>query len=102
MGTDNLELDRHLIFNEKSFLIVDFIANGPREPGVGAELVSPQKIVNYDMEFSQLNGNTMKDITNNQFNKCNRTEEYNVSKILSNFCFIDSLYLLFIIYYAAG
>ena len=55
----------------------DFIANGPREPGVGAELVSPQKIVNYDMEFSQLNGNTMKDITNNQFNKCNRTEEYN-------------------------
>ena len=54
----------------------DFIANGPREPGVGAELVSPQKLVNYDMEFSQLNGNTMKDITNNQFNKCNRTEEY--------------------------
>ncbi|XP_078038850.1 uncharacterized protein LOC144471042 isoform X1 [Augochlora pura] len=55
----------------------DFIANGPREPGVGAELVSPQKSLNYNMEFNQLNDNRIKEVTTHPLNKCNRTEEYN-------------------------
>ncbi|CAK9801029.1 SH3 domain-binding protein 5 homolog [Anthophora plagiata] len=55
----------------------DFIANGPREPGVGAELVSPRKTSNYDIEFNQLNGNKIKDITNNQLNKFSRIKDYN-------------------------
>ncbi|KAK9304695.1 hypothetical protein QLX08_004102 [Tetragonisca angustula] len=55
----------------------DFIANGPREPGVGAELVSPQKISNYDVEFNQLNGNKIKDFMNNQLKKYNRMQDYN-------------------------
>ncbi|KOC69328.1 SH3 domain-binding protein 5 like protein [Habropoda laboriosa] len=54
----------------------DFIANGPREPGVGAELVSPRKTSNYDIEFNQLNGNKIKDITSNQLNKFNRIQDY--------------------------
>lgn len=54
----------------------DFIANGPREPGVGAELVSPQKTGNYEMEFTQLNGNKLKDITKNQLMKYNRIDNY--------------------------
>nr|XP_033339638.1 uncharacterized protein LOC117228084 isoform X1 [Megalopta genalis]XP_033339639.1 uncharacterized protein LOC117228084 isoform X2 [Megalopta genalis] len=58
----------------------DFIANGPREPGVGAELVSPQKSLNYDIEFNQLNDNRIKDITTHHLNKCDRVQEY-VSKI---------------------
>ncbi|XP_017888959.1 uncharacterized protein LOC108630281 isoform X2 [Ceratina calcarata] len=52
-------------------------ANGPREPGVGAELVSPQKTGSYDMEFTQLNGNKLKDITKNQLIKYNRIDNYN-------------------------
>lgn len=59
---------------------LDFIANGPREPGVGAELVSPQKSSNYDIEFNQLNGNKVKDIMNNQLKKYNRIQDYNASK----------------------
>ncbi|KAF3421177.1 hypothetical protein E2986_08648 [Frieseomelitta varia] len=55
----------------------DFIANGPREPGVGAELVSPQKISNYNVEFNQLNGNKIKDSMNNQLKKYNRMQDYN-------------------------
>ncbi|XP_076231385.1 uncharacterized protein LOC143177395 isoform X2 [Calliopsis andreniformis] len=55
----------------------DFIANGPREPGVGAELVSPQKSAHYDTEFNQANDNAIKDITNEQLNKCSRLDEYN-------------------------
>ncbi|XP_076181353.1 uncharacterized protein LOC143153742 [Ptiloglossa arizonensis] len=55
----------------------DFIANGPREPGVGAELVSPQKTLNYETEFNQLNNNRIKDITNNQLNEYDRIHEYN-------------------------
>ncbi|KZC08177.1 PREDICTED: SH3 domain-binding protein 5 homolog [Dufourea novaeangliae] len=54
----------------------DFIANGPREPGVGAELVSPQKTLNYDLEVNQLNDNRIKDTTNNQLNTCDKIEEY--------------------------
>ncbi|PBC30858.1 SH3 domain-binding protein [Apis cerana cerana] len=56
----------------------DFIANGPREPGVGAELVSPQKISNYDIEFNQSNSNRTKDIMNNQM-KYNRMQDYDNS-----------------------
>ncbi|CAD1477248.1 unnamed protein product, partial [Heterotrigona itama] len=55
----------------------DFVANGPREPGVGAELVSPQKTSNYDVEFNQLNGNKIKDFTNNQLKKYSRIQDYN-------------------------
>ncbi|XP_043593332.1 uncharacterized protein PF11_0213-like [Bombus pyrosoma] len=54
----------------------DFIANGPREPGVGAELVSPQKNSNYDIEFNQLNGNKIKDFMNNRLKKYNRIQDY--------------------------
>ncbi|XP_076750709.1 uncharacterized protein LOC143423330 [Xylocopa sonorina] len=54
----------------------DFIANGPREPGVGAELVSPQKIENCNSEFNQLNSNKIKYITNNQLKKYNRIQDY--------------------------
>ncbi|CAL7949345.1 unnamed protein product [Xylocopa violacea] len=54
----------------------DFIANGPREPGVGAELVSPQKIENCNLEFNQLNSNKIKDITNNQLKKYHRIQDY--------------------------
>lgn len=56
----------------------DFIANGPREPGVGAELVSPQKTSNYDIEFNQSNSNRTKDIMNNQM-KYNRIQDYDNS-----------------------
>ncbi|XP_031828576.1 uncharacterized protein LOC116425251 [Nomia melanderi] len=59
----------------------DFIAIGPREPGVGAELVSPQKTLNYDIEFNQINDNRMKDITNHQHNKCDSIQEYNVHQL---------------------
>ncbi|XP_053986028.1 uncharacterized protein LOC128880223 [Hylaeus volcanicus] len=55
----------------------DFIANGPREPGVGAELVSPQKTSNYDTELNQLNSSRVKDITKNQHNEYDRIQEYN-------------------------
>ncbi|XP_033364688.1 uncharacterized protein LOC117242265 isoform X1 [Bombus vosnesenskii] len=54
----------------------DFIANGPREPGVGAELVSPQKTSNYDVEFNQLSGSKIKDFMNNQLKKYNRIQDY--------------------------
>ncbi|XP_033198751.1 uncharacterized protein LOC117161386 isoform X2 [Bombus vancouverensis nearcticus] len=54
----------------------DFIANGPREPGVGAELVSPQKNSNYDVEFNQLSGSKIKDFMNNQLKKYNRIQDY--------------------------
>ncbi|OAD53399.1 SH3 domain-binding protein 5 like protein, partial [Eufriesea mexicana] len=63
-------------------------SNGPREPGVGAELVSPQKSSNYDIEFNQLNGNKVKDIMNNQLKKYNRIQDYNVSKYLKIFVLV--------------
>ncbi|XP_003700305.1 uncharacterized protein LOC100881374 [Megachile rotundata] len=53
----------------------DFIANGPREPGVGAELVSPQKTSNYDLEFNQLNDDRIKDNANDQLNKFNKVQD---------------------------
>ncbi|XP_076660905.1 uncharacterized protein LOC143364424 isoform X1 [Halictus rubicundus] len=59
----------------------DFIANGPREPGVGAELVSPQKTLNYDIEFNQLHDNRIKDVTNHQLKKFDRIQEYNASEL---------------------
>ncbi|XP_034174927.2 uncharacterized protein LOC117601831 [Osmia lignaria lignaria] len=60
----------------------DFIANGPREPGVGAELVSPQKTSNYDLEFNQLNGDRIKDNTNDQLNKFNKVQDCDNAYVL--------------------
>lgn len=84
---------------------VDFIANGPREPGVGAELVSPQRTVNYDLEFNQSNSSAITDTTN-PLSKCNRMDEYDVSIIFRNFCSNNDLYFgnlvfIVIIYYVA-
>ena len=62
------------------FLIIDIVANGPREPGVGAELVTPDESLNYQEELNKVRVSRVNSIASSEQDVEDRSRDFEVSR----------------------
>ena len=60
-------------------LFLDIIVNGPREPGVGAELVTSKESLNYQDELNQIRLSRVNSIASSEADFDDRYQDFEVS-----------------------
>jgi hypothetical protein len=57
------------------------VVNGPREPGVGAELITPDESLNYEDELNKIRISRVNSIASSEQDIDDRNQDFEVSKL---------------------